>query len=163
MSETNKEQETMLRIYEAGYQISPTVQEANLEQVVAEVRAVVEKAGGTFIAEGAPALMKLAYQMPAMEAGKRVEYDRAYFGWLKFESTLEAADAVKSSLEKNPVILRAIVFGTVREETRAKLKAPQLKEVKRGEALKSATRKPEEAAAPVSEVDLDKALSDITE
>jgi hypothetical protein len=59
-------------------------------------------------------------------------------------------------------IFRSIVFKTVREDTRAKLKGPQLREVKRGETLKPTVRK-EEAAAPVSEADLDKALETITE
>ena len=164
MSDTNTETETSLRIYEAGYQISPAVKEEDLEKVVAGIRAVVEKAGGTFIAEGTPALMKLSYGIDALEQGKRVEYDRAYFGWLKFESSLEAADNVRDSLKTDPMILRSLVFTTVREETRARLKAPQLREVKRTDTLKSAPRKAEEAAAaPVSEADLEKALQDITE
>jgi len=164
MTETNTENETALRIYEAGYQISPAVKEEDLEKTVAGIRAVVEKAGGTFIAEGAPALMKLSYPLFALEAGKKVEYDRAYFGWLKFESTLEAADNVRDSLKVDPMILRSLVFTTVREETRARMKAPQLREVKRTDTLKASPRKPEEsAAAPVSEADLEKALQDITE
>ena len=164
MAETNTEIETSLRIYEAGYQISPAVKEEDIEKAVAGIRAVVEKAGGTFIAEGAPALMKLSYPMNAMEAGKRVEYDRAYFGWLKFESALEGADSVRDSLKIDPMILRSLVFSTIREETRARLKAPQLREVKRGDTLKPSPRKVEEAgAAPVSEADLEKALQDITE
>ena len=164
MSEMNTENETSLRIYEAGYQISPSVKEEDLEKVVAGIRAVVEKAGGTFIAEGTPTLMKLSYPMSTMEAGKRVEYDRAYFGWLKFESTLEAADSLRDSLKVDQQILRSLVFSTIREETRARLKAPQLREVKRTDTLKTTPRKAEDAgAAPVSEADLEKALQDITE
>jgi hypothetical protein len=56
-----------------------------------------------------------------------------------------------------------MVFRTIREETRARLKAPQLREVKRGaEATKTATPRKTEEAAPVSEADLDKALETLT-
>ncbi len=151
-----------LRVYEAGYHISPSVKEEDLEKVVAGIRAHIEKAGGSFIAEGAPVLMKLAFSMYRSEGGKQQEYDRGYFGWLKFESTLEASEELKEALEKDLSIIRVIVFRTVREETRAKMKAPQLREVKRGDSIKTSARRTEESAAPLSEVDLEKAIKDIT-
>jgi hypothetical protein len=49
------------RVYEVGYHIIPTVAEENIESIVSEIRSVIEKAGGSFIAEGAPSLIKLAY------------------------------------------------------------------------------------------------------
>ena len=64
-------------------------------------------------------------------------------------------------LKANKSILRHIVFRTVREETRARLKTPTLREVKRTDTIKATPRR-EEGSAPVSEADLDKALSDIT-
>lgn len=149
------------RVYEAGYHISPFVKEEDIEKIVADIRGVVEKGGGTFIAEGAPALMKLAFGIEGMAEGKSQEFDRGYFGWLKFESSSEAADALTEALEKHPSIFRSMVFRTVREETRARLKAPQLREVKRGDTPKAAPRKTEDAA-PVSEADLDKAIETLT-
>src|SRR3990167_8661900 len=59
MNETGTE--PVVRIYEVGYHIIPTVAEENLEKVVGGIRATIEKAGGSFIAEGAPTLTKLAY------------------------------------------------------------------------------------------------------
>ena len=150
------------RVYEAGYQISSAVNEENIEALVAEFRAVIEKTGGTFVSEGAPVLNKLSFSMYMREGEKKVEYDRAYFGWFKFEATLEVAKELRDAFAKHPSIIRAIVFRTVREETRARLKAPQLREVKRSETLRASPRKIEESAV-VSEVDLEKALSDITE
>ena len=60
-------------------------------------------------------------------------------------------------------LVRFIVFQTVREDTRAKIKAPTLREVKRNDVIKAAPRQAEESAPPVSEEDLEKALKDITE
>ena len=81
------------RIYEIGYHIIPTVKEEDVEKIVGGIRSVIEKSGGSFIAEGAPSLIRLAYPISALavEGEKRVEYDRGYFGWIKFESAISAA------------------------------------------------------------------------
>ena len=91
-----------------------------------------------------------------------MEHQRAYFGWLKFEAPSAAAQALEESLKKSASIIRHIVFRTVREETRAHLKAPQLREVRRTDTIKSTPKRVEESSAPVSEAQLDKALEDIT-
>jgi len=150
------------RIYEIGYHISPSVKEEDVEKTVAEIRKAIEKEGGTFIAEGAPAMTRLSYGMPGLEGGKNVEFDRAFFGWLKFEAPAQSAIILDQALKENNLIVRHIIFRTVREETRAHLRAPQLREVRRTDTIKSSPKRPEETSAPVSEVDLDKALEDIT-
>lgn len=150
------------RIYEIGYLVVSTVAEDNIEQVVASIRTPITAAGGSFIAEGAPSMIRLAYDMTAREGDKNVDYDRAYFGWLKFEGTTDIAEAINEALRTNPQILRHIVFRTVREDTRAKMKAPQLREIKTPHVARTAPRREEETAAPVSEADLDKAIDVLT-
>ncbi len=154
-------EEAILRVYEAGYQISPSIKEEDVEAVVGRFRALIEKAGGSFISEGAPAMVRLAYGLPGTEGGKRVLFDRAYFGWLKFECSTEAAKGLAEALERDEAILRSIVFKTLREDTRAKFKTT-LREVKRNDTIKAAPRKQEENTGPVSEEDLDKALETLT-
>ena len=150
------------RIYEIGYHITPTTPEENLEKIVGDIRSSIEKAGGDFIAEGAPTLTKLSYDIDAREGDKRVSHDRGFFGWIKFEAPVAAAQTLDTELKVNPNVLRAIVFRTVREETRARMKAPTLREVKRTDTIRSAPRRAEESTVPVSEADLDKAIEDIT-
>ncbi len=165
MAENEVENEGVARIYEVGYHIVPTAKEEDVERIVGAVRTEIEKAGGSFVAEGAPSLMKLAYPMMVREGEKKIEYDRAYFGWLKFETSPEAARSLEVSLTANAAIIRCIVFNTVREDTRAKIKAPQLREVKRTDTIKAAPRRAPESTedkAPVSEADLDKALETLT-
>ena len=144
----------------------PTVQEGEVEKVVGTIRSEIEKVGGSLIAEGAPSLMKLSFDMDKREGERHVAYDRSYFGWLKFEAPTSAAAKLTESLALNPLILRSIVFKTLREDTRAKFKAPQLREVKRTDTIKAAPRKAPgvdaEEVAPVSEVDLEKALETLT-
>lgn len=162
-TQENAAEEVALRVYEAGYQISPSVKEEDLEKVVADIRAAVEKAGGSFIAEGAPAMNRLAYAIETKEGGKRMNHDRAYFGWLKFEAATSTVEALNEALNVHPLIIRSLVFKTVREDTRAKMKAPTLREVKRTDTIKTSPRRAaDETKGPVSEVDLDKALETIT-
>lgn len=158
----NAEAEGVSRIYEAGYVITPSAKEESLEKVIAGIRTEIEKAGGSFIAEGAPSLIRLAYPMSVNEGGKNVEHDRGYFGWIKFEASVEATRALEESLKTNQDVMRYMVFRTVREDTRAKMKAPTLREVKRTDTIKSTPRRVEEEKGPVSEADLEKAIQDIT-
>lgn len=158
----SSEEAAISRVYEIGYHIAPSIKEEELEKAVGNIRSQIEKAGGSFIAEGAPSLIRLAYGIEGKENGKRVEYDRVYFGWIKFEATVAGAHALEASLKQNADIARFIVFRTVREDTRAKMKPQTLREVKRTDIIKSTPRRPEEVAAPVSEEELEKAISEIT-
>ena len=164
MAEIQEEKEVVTRVYEAGYHIVPTVAEGDVEKVVGTIRSEIEKLGGSFIAEGAPSLIKLTYGMDKREGEKHTEYDRGYFGWLKFEADTQSAATLTAALKSNASILRSMVFKTLREDTRAKFKAPTLREVKRTDTIKAAPRKAPEAEEKeaVSEVDLEKALETLT-
>lgn len=155
------ETEAVLRVYEAGYHIASSVKEDELESIVGGIRSIIEKAGGIFIAEGAPVLTKLAYTMYQSEKGKRIAHDRGYFGWIKFESPTTLAKDLSDALQKNKEIIRSMVFVTLREDTRAKFRVAPVREVKRGES--KAVARSEEEAVPVSEEKLDKALETLTE
>src|SRR3990167_10907064 len=106
MDETDVADAVALRIYEVGYHISPDTKEEELEKVVGTLRSEIESAGGvsssggkaSFIAEGAPSLMKLAYPISLREGEKNVEYDRGYFGWIKFEAPIAAAQTIEAFL-----------------------------------------------------------------
>ncbi len=164
MSNAENTAETVLRVYEVGYHVIPTAKDEDVEKVVTAIRSLIEGAGGSFIAEGAPSLIKLAYTMEVREGERLVEYDRSHFGWLKFEAPTATAHTLEKALNANASVIRSMVFKTVREDTRAKMKAPQLREVKRTDVIKTTARRAEEGAekAPVSEAELDKALETLT-
>jgi ribosomal protein S6 len=161
MNETG-EDTGISRVYEIGYHIAPSVKEEDVEKIVGAIRSEIEKSGGSFIAEGAPAMTKLSYSMQGLEAGKRTEFDRSYFGWIKFEAPILAATSVDESLKTDKNIIRHILFQTVREDTRAKVKMATLREVRRTDTIKTTAKRPEETSAPLSEADLDKAIEVIT-
>jgi len=152
------------RVYEVGYHILPSVPEENLEDVVAVVRNTIEKAGGSFITEGAPQSIKLAYTMYVNRGGAHEAYDRAYFGWIKFEAEGNAAVELNEFLKTNEQILRYFIFKTVREETRASVKAPKLREVKRTDTIESTPKRGAETpdkSGEVSEEALDKSIEEL--
>ncbi|OGG57893.1 hypothetical protein A2853_03095 [Candidatus Kaiserbacteria bacterium RIFCSPHIGHO2_01_FULL_55_17] len=161
--ENDTEEASAPRVYEIGYIIVPTVKEEDVEKTVGGIRSEVEKVNGNFIAEGAPSLMRLSYPMQTYEGEKRVEHDRGYFGWIKFEAVVTVAHELEEALKKNKNIMRFIIFRTVREDTRARMKAQTLREVKRTDTIHAKPRRAEEKVGPVSEEELEKALQDITQ
>lgn len=160
--ENDAEEALSARIYEVGYHINPDAKEEDLEKIVGSARSLIEQAGGSFIAEGAPAMTRLAYPVDVRQGEKHIAYDRGYFGWIKFEGSVVAAQTLEQMLKKDAQFIRYIVFQTVREDTRAKMKAPQLREVKRTDTIRTTVRRAEESTAPVSEEQLEKAILDIT-
>lgn len=160
MTDTDVENDT-LKVYEVGYHLAPTTKEEELEGTVGEIRASIQKMGGSFIAESAPMLVRLTYSIKVKSDGKRVEYDRGYFGWIKFEASPHSVRTLTHELDVNARIIRFSVHKTIREDTRAKIKMP-LREIKRTDTLKVSPRREVSASVPVSEEDLDKAIQGIT-
>lgn len=158
--DTRAAEAPVLRVYEVGYHIVPTVKEEDVETVVSTIRGFIERSGGTFIAEGAPSMMRLSYPMFIHNRGKNVEYDRSYFGWIKFEAAAEVAQSLEETLKKDREILRSIIFKTLRSDTRAHIKTAPLRDVKRTDPLKTLTHI--EESAPVSDSDINKAIDDLT-
>ena len=100
--------------------------------------------------------------MTTREGDKNMHYDHAFFGWIKFEASVEVAESLNESLKSDRNILRHIIFRTVREETRARMKIPTLREVRRTDTIKPIARHTEDVTIPVSEIDLDKAIETLT-
>lgn len=158
--ENNKE----AQVYELGYHILSTVPADDLEKEVSVIRSAIEKRGGSFIAEGTPESVELAYPMYVNEGGKQTKYDRAYFGWFKFEMDAEQAVLLeKEDVATNKQILRHVLITTTREETRAQLQTEQngiLREVQTKGTLEKKSVA-EESSGEVSEEAIDKSIDDL--
>jgi len=154
-----------VRVYEVGYHILSTVKEEDVEGIVLMIRKEIEKIGGSLISEGAPQSIKLSYTMTVNKGGKNVHYERAYFGWIKFECDAGNVPALNEMLRSDKNVLRYIIFKTVREDTRMVARPRMLREIKRTDTITSTPKKgaeDEKVGEEVSEKDLDKALEDIT-
>lgn len=163
MTEETKELQTETQVYELGYHILPTVVADDLEAEVAKLRSAIEKRGGSFITEGTPEMMNLAYPMFINNGGKNTRYERAYFGWIKFEMASSEAIALRDEdLKMNKELLRFLLIKTTREETRAKLQTEQntvLREVKTTGTLES--KHVVEEGGEVSEEEIAKSIDEM--
>lgn len=116
MSERSEmEFEQDARIYEAAFHVIPSLEEGEATAVAARLRSMIEEKGGTILGGEAPLLMRLAYPMQKDIDRKRHTFTSAYFGWVVFEATGDAAHDVKESLGKDMNILRSLVIKTVKE------------------------------------------------
>jgi ribosomal protein S6 len=145
----NNTQEGMA-VYEVGFHIVPTVAEENLMAEVAALRTGFESLGGIFISEDFPKSRPLAYTISKKVGGTRAKYDRAYFGWIKFEMTSEKLPEFKKALDLNNNILRYLLVHTTRETPVTYSKMTDLKR-----PVKSADEK------PVSVEELDKSIDQL--
>jgi ribosomal protein S6 len=141
-------------LYEIGFHLVPTIVEEDVAAKVGDLRSEIEEAGGIVTGEGFPALISLAY---AIKKGKDL-FDRAYFGWIKFELAPSAIATIKDAATTNSSILRFLIIKTSPEEE-GEHKKP-LMQIGREDAPVGEEAK-DGAKEVVSEEELDKSLEEI--
>jgi ribosomal protein S6 len=117
MEKSDMNQDKRLKVYEVGYLLVPTIPEEHLASEVETIKSVIEKYEGAFITEDFPKLRQLAYTMRKASSGQNLKFDKAYFGWIKFEISPAAIPVLQKDLEKNGNFLRIMIIATVRENT----------------------------------------------
>ena len=73
------------KIYEIGYHIISSVAEEQIPAEVAKVKEYLAKENAVIISEETPVLRPLAYPIKKAAGGLYKTYDKAYFGFIKFE------------------------------------------------------------------------------
>lgn len=109
------EEGTESRIYEIGYLLNPFLSEEELALIVSKIKDITKEQGGTFVFEEDPKKMELAYTMTKNISNKNKNFDEAYFGWFKFESTPESIALIEENLKKLEAIIRFLLVKTTRE------------------------------------------------
>lgn len=107
----------MLRVYEAGFLLVPSIPEEKVGEETAKLRDLIVKEGGSIITEEAPKLRELAFPMDKTISHKKETFTSAYFGWVKFEIGADAVAFFKKALDENPSVIRFLLISTVREHT----------------------------------------------
>jgi ribosomal protein S6 len=167
MAEENKDKKTEesslgdeLQVYELGFHLLSTISEENLSKEVGNLKAIIEKESAFFIGEeGLPKTIKLAYEIDKVIDNKRISFDSAYFGWVKFEVNPKSIKAINKGLEKLESILRFLLIKSVRE-SRMVLRKP-VSVVGQSEKPNISKSKSEKDAGPISEVEVDKAIEEL--
>lgn len=140
------------KIYEIGFLMSPAVRDEDLTARFDELKETLTTAGASFISEGAPEFIDLAYPMSKVIDNKRVQFDQGYFGWIKFEVAPTAIATIKELIEKNVLIIRHLLIIAPRENTI--LGKKPLGKILKGKAERNSVVEGEvEADIPVEKLD----------
>lgn len=159
------------RVYELGFHFVPTISEDDAAVQFSHLKSIIEKREGTFIAEEAPTLINLAYELTKTVKAVKGHYNNAYFGWVKFEVSPESIPEIEKDVKAFEPILRYLLISTVRESTLAPTTS---KEGKKGKDKDSegndiaadavATEEvvaPAETLASVDEAEIDKSIDQL--
>ena len=106
------------KIYEVGYHILSSVSEENIPAEVEKIKAFLAKEKAIIISEQTPKLRPLAYSIKKAFGGTYKVFDKAYFGFIKFELGEEGdVRNIDLAMKNNESVLRYLVIKTVRENT----------------------------------------------
>ncbi len=114
MSESNNDD---VRVYELAYLFVPTIAESDILGRFSQLKALFEGAGATFISEELPKDLALAYEMSRVINNKKIRFNNAYFGWIKFALEPEKLEAIETVIKRDEEIIRYMILKTVRENT----------------------------------------------
>jgi len=106
------------KIYEVGYHIVSSVSEENIPAEVEKIKTYLAKEKAIIISEEAPKLRPLAYPIKKAYGGTYKVFDKAYFGFIKFELGEDVdIKTIDLAMKNNESVLRYIIIKTVRENT----------------------------------------------
>lgn len=107
-----------LQVYELGFHLFPNIAPEFLSGEVSDIKSVIEKNGGLFIGEESlPKSIRLAYPISKKINNKKMDFDTAYFGWVKFEAAPDAGKKIKESLKEKENILRFLLLKSFRQSS----------------------------------------------
>ena len=145
-------------IYEIGFIVVPTVEEAKVGDVVEKIRSQVAAMKAEIVGEQFPAKIVLAYTIERATTGKREKFSEGYLGWIKFAvEEREDIPALEGMLRTTSEILRYLLVESSLAETAGPRRAVFSSNRLEGETLKKPIATPE-GVGPVSEEELDKSI-----
>lgn len=152
------------KIYEVGYHLVSSIAEENILAEVSKIKEILNKEGAVIISEENPKLRALTYTIKKAFGGTYKKFDKAYFGFIKFELTEGDITKIDSFMKSNESVLRYLVIKTVRENTMFYPKSLSFvdKEVKfKLERSERAPKIEKVAVKPVSIEELDKSIDEL--
>lgn len=105
------------RVYELGFHLDPELPTEEVKKAYQAMRELI--AGkGTFVAEGEPEKIQLAYTISRQETSGRRDFDSAYFSWIVYETTAENHADILSAAGAEKRIIRFIDVLTTKDAAR---------------------------------------------
>lgn len=128
MSTTEDHKEA--QVYEVGYLVLPSIPEEKLPEVVSTIESAITKNGGKTLDGEAPFKRNLAYAISKTIGASKYVVNDAYVGWLKFETSPDKVEKIKSALEKVEQIIRFLLIKAPRESVFTFAKAREAQRIK---------------------------------
>lgn len=117
--------------YEVGFLLIPTLSQDQVNSTVETIKEAITSRAGAILAEGAPQMRPLAYEMTKGTVGKKSKYKTAYFGWV--QCSLSSAEALPFRADLEKILISYVFFSLERTE---RLYYSHLKILKQREAKK---------------------------
>ncbi|MFA6227316.1 MAG: 30S ribosomal protein S6 [Candidatus Paceibacterota bacterium] len=148
------------KVYEIGYHVISSVAEEGIPAEVEKVKAILNKEKAEIISEEIPKLRPLAYSIKKAFGGQYKTFDKAYFGWIKFNLPLSGdITKIESALKGSDTLLRYLVIKTIRGNT---MYSPKITVFSDKEAkIKPMAVKEAKEAKPASIEEIDKSIDEL--
>ena len=145
-------------IYEISYHLLPNVEESEILVQSLQIKSIVEENEGVVVSEGVPKMVVLAYDISKNIDSKKQKFNKAYFGWVKFEADPSQISNIKSKIENLINILRFIIIKTVKEDT---MHAPKIPMFKKENSSKEEKKVEHIEKVKASEAEIDKSIDQL--
>ena len=112
-------EDTTKKLYEVGYLLIPLIPEDKLADEVNGLRTYIESANGFIVGEDQPKMRRLSFAIKQRGiASKRLRFEDAYFGWMRFQATGTDVLAINEAFDKNDKVLRFILIKPIKDVPR---------------------------------------------
>jgi ribosomal protein S6 len=153
----NENKQDRLSVYELSYLIASSIPEEKVGDEYAKLNKIIADSGAVTISEEQPKLEDLAYTIKKKTvAGSYDKFDKAYFGWVKFEVNPSKIDSIKKSAESIDSFVRVLVITTVKENTYLGKRSSSTNELE-GEIVEKPAEV-QEIETPASPEEIDKSI-----
>jgi ribosomal protein S6 len=121
----HREHDAPKKLYELSYILVSTVPEDKIEEEVASIKSIIEKAGGSIETFANPSLRDLAYPMSLSKEHKKTTYTAGYFGWIIFSASSDIIQSIEKAMDAHERVLRHLLINRPPlSAASAKAKAP---------------------------------------
>lgn len=111
MNEETLEREEK-RMYEIGYLLAPHLADESLTGELNKIVDLINSHDGNQTSSGEPQMKELSYTIGKEIDRKRQSFDKAYFGFIKFDMAPSELLKFKVLLDANPNIIRYLLIST---------------------------------------------------
>ncbi len=116
MKENNQNQDSKLTVYELALLVDPKLSEDAVNKKVDKLGDIVAQGSGAVLSSGESRMRNLAYEITIKNEGKRRDFTKAYFNWIKFEQSPDLLGSIETTLSADSEIIRFLIVKTTRED-----------------------------------------------